>query len=183
MNHKIYLKNLSKAINEIDHNSIQKLIHFVKNTKNKNKKILTIGNGGSALTAQHFITDWNKSINLKTQKPFRGLSLVDNIGLITAYANDISYEDIFVEQLKNIYEKGDLLIAISGSGNSPNIVKAVQYCNSINGKSFSLIGYDGGKLKKISKNFIHINVNDMQIVEDIHLSIGHIVMRSILNEK
>ena len=183
MTPKIYLKKLSKSINEIDYNSIKKLINFINRARIKNKKILTMGNGGSALTAQHFITDWNKFINLKTQKPFRGLSLVDNIGIITAYANDLSYENIFVEQLKNIYEKGDLIIAISGSGNSQNIIKAVEYCNKINAKVFSLIGYDGGKLKKISKNFIHINVNDMQIVEDIHLSIGHIVMRSILNEK
>jgi D-sedoheptulose 7-phosphate isomerase len=183
MKPKVYLNNLSKAISEIDCNSIQKLISLVNKSRKNNKKILTIGNGGSALTAQHFITDWNKFINLKTLKPFRGLSLVDNIGIITAYANDISYEDIFVEQIKNIYEKGDLLIAISGSGNSHNIIKAVEYCNSINANVFSLIGYDGGKLKKISKNFIHININDMQIVEDIHLSIGHIVMKSILNEK
>jgi D-sedoheptulose 7-phosphate isomerase len=163
----------------IDIKSIENIIQIVKKKFIDQKKILTCGNGGSAYNASHFITDWNKFINQSTGKNFFGFSLNDNIGLMTAYANDLSYDDVFKGQLRNLMTKEDLLICVSGSGNSKNVIKAAEYANEIGADLVSLVGFDGGKLKKISKNFVHVPCNDMQICEDIHLMIGHMIMKSI----
>jgi D-sedoheptulose 7-phosphate isomerase len=96
-----------------------------------------------------------------------------------AYANDVSYEEIFVEQLKNFFNSGDVVIGISGSGNSANILKAVEYANKNNGITIALTGYNGGKLKTIAKYGIHVNIDDMQIVEDLHMVMDHLSMRII----
>lgn len=138
-----------------------------------------MGNGGSSLTALHFINDWNKSIFLSNQIPFRGRSLVDNVGLIMSYGNDIGFNDIFVEQLKNIMNVGDLVIAISGSGNSENIIRAVEYANLNGGSTLGLCGFDGGRLKRTAQQVFWVDVNDMQITEDIHAIFGHIVMQNL----
>lgn len=143
------------------------------------KKIITCGNGGSASTASHYITDWNKMINLATGIKFRGISLCDNVGLITAYANDISYDEVFAGQLKTIMDEGDLLVAISGSGNSPNVIKAVEYANSIGGDTLAIVGYDGGKVKELSKAAVWVESFDMQLCEDVHLMFGHLVMKTL----
>lgn len=143
------------------------------------KKIITCGNGGSAFTASHYITDWNKMVNLATGKKFRGISLCDNMGLITAYGNDISYDEVFAGQLKAIMDEGDLLVAISGSGNSPNVVKAVEYANSIGGDTLAVVGYDGGKVKELSQFAVWVESFDMQLCEDVHLMFGHMVMKTL----
>jgi D-sedoheptulose 7-phosphate isomerase len=143
------------------------------------RKIITCGNGGSAATASHYITDWNKMVNLATEKPFRGVSLCDNIGLLTAYGNDLSFDDIFVGQLKAIFSPGDLLIAISGSGNSTNVLKAVEYANANDGHTLAIVGYDGGKLKKIAKQSVWVPSFDMQLCEDVHMMFGHMVMKAL----
>ena len=138
-----------------------------------------MGKGGSGFTAQHFINDWNKSIFLSSGKQFRGRCLTENIGLITSYANDISYEDIFVEQLKNILEPEDLVIGISGSGNSENVLRAIDYSNKNGHPTIGLCGFDGGKLKQLAKYVVWVPINDMQISEDIHFTFGHLVMQSL----
>lgn len=147
------------------------------------KKIITCGNGGSAYTASHYITDWNKMANLATGRKFRGISLCDNIGLVTAYANDLSYDDIFAGQLKAIMDEGDLVIAVSGSGNSPNVLKAVEYANSAGGQTLAIVGYDGGKLKPLAQNSVWVPSFDMQLCEDIHLMFGHMVMKTLCKAK
>lgn len=143
------------------------------------KKIITCGNGGSASTASHYITDWNKMVNLATGRKFRGISLCDNIGLITAYANDVGYEEVFAGQLKALMDPGDLLVAISGSGNSPNVLKAVEYANSAGGETLAVVGYDGGKLMPMCTHSVLVPSFDMQICEDIHLMFGHMVMKTL----
>ena len=105
------------------------LVALVKDVWRNGKQIITLGNGGSSLTALHFINEWNKSMLMQGGLPFRGRSLIDNIGLVMSYANDITFHDIFVEQLKNILLPGDLVIAISGIGNSENVIRAVKYAN------------------------------------------------------
>lgn len=142
---------------------------------------MTLGNGGSSMTALHFITDWNKMVYLSSGKPFRGRSLVDNMGLVMAYGNDISFADIFAEQLKNLLQPGDLVIAISGSGNSENVIRAVDYANANGGITLGLCGYSGGKLKEKAQHSIWVERNDMQLCEDIHAMFGHIVMQSLCN--
>ncbi len=143
------------------------------------KKIITCGNGGSAYTASHYITDWNKMVNLTNNKKFYGISLCDNIGLITAFGNDISYDDIFLGQLKPILDEGDLLVAISGSGNSANVIKAVEYANLIKADTLAVVGYDGGNLKAVSKYCVLVPSFDMQLCEDCHLMFGHMVMKAL----
>jgi D-sedoheptulose 7-phosphate isomerase len=174
-----YLKKLIFTLRNIDQTSIDQAIKVIANTWRKGKQVITLGNGGSAITAQHYITDWNKMIPKATGKPFRGRTLVDNMGLVTAYANDISYADIFIEQLKNILEPGDLVIAISGSGNSENVLKAVQYANQNQAHSLAMCGYNGGKLKQYAHHVVHANINDMQISEDVHAMFCHIVMQTL----
>ena len=174
-----YFERHKQVMDTIDIKSIDNISQIIKKKFIEGKKILTCGNGGSAYNASHFITDWNKFIKLSTGKNFFGFSLNDNIGLITAYANDLSYDDVFKGQLKNLMNKDDLLICISGSGNSKNVVKAAEYANEIGADLVSLVGFDGGKLKKISKNFVHVLCEDMQICEDIHLMNGHMIMKSI----
>lgn len=163
----------------LDYSAFQAGIELIRSKFDSGKKIITCGNGGSASTASHYITDWNKMINLATGRKFRGFSLCDNIGAITAFANDLSYEDVFSGQLKSIMDEGDLLIAISGSGNSENVLRAVRYANENGGDTLAVVGYDGGKLLSLAKQNILVPVFDMQICEDIHLMFGHMVMKDI----
>jgi D-sedoheptulose 7-phosphate isomerase len=143
------------------------------------RQIITCGNGGSAYAASHFITDWNKMVNLATGRKFRGLSLCDNLGMVTAFANDASFDEIFVGQLRAILDTGDLVIAVSGSGNSPNVVKAVEYANGVGADTLALVGYDGGRLKQIATHVVWVPSFDMQLCEDVHLMFGHMVMKAL----
>ena len=174
-----YFKAHANLASKLDINMFNAGIDLIKKKFDDGKKIITCGNGGSASTASHYITDWNKMVNLATGKKFRGISLCDNIGLITAYGNDISYDEVFAGQLKAIMDEGDLLIAISGSGNSPNIVKAVEYANSISGDTLAVVGYDGGKVKELSGAAVWVESFDMQLCEDVHLMFGHMVMKTL----
>jgi len=177
-----YLDRLKSVLDAIDRDSIDHGVALVAQAWHSGKQIFTLGNGGSSITALHFIADWNKSVFMAGKLPFRGRSLVDNIGLVMAYGNDISFRDIFVEQLKNLLEPGDLVIAISGSGNSENVLRAVQYANENGAVTLGLCGYSGGKLKEIAQNHVWANVNDMQLSEDVHAIFGHIVMQSLCGE-
>jgi len=174
-----YIKKLSNLLGALDYQQIDDGVGLIENAWRGGSQVITLGNGGSALTALHFINDWNKSIFMNSGIPFKGRSLVDNIGLVMSYGNDISFEDIFIEQLKNVLNPGDLVIAISGSGNSENVIRAVQYANENGGKTLGLCGFDGGKLKKVAQHQLWVNVNDMQLVEDAHSIFGHIVMQRL----
>lgn len=174
-----YFKAHADLVTKLNIDMFQAGIDLIEKKFKESKKIITCGNGGSASTASHYITDWNKMINLSTGEKFRGISLCDNIGLITAYANDISYDEVFVGQLKSIMDKGDLLVAISGSGNSPNVIKAIEYANSIGGDTLAIVGYDGGKVMKLSKTAVWVKSFDMQLCEDVHLMFGHLVMKAL----
>ncbi len=174
-----YLAKLTKLLGELDQASIDRAIGLIGDAWRDGRQIITLGNGGSSLTALHFINDWNKSIFMQSRRPFRGRSLVDNIGLVMSYGNDISFQDIFVEQLKNVLLPGDLVIAISGSGNSENVIRAVKYANESGAVTLGLCGYNGGKLKELAQYSVWANANDMQLAEDVHAIFGHIVMQSL----
>ncbi len=174
-----YLAKLSRTMEQLDCAEMDHAITMIETAWRSGKQIITLGNGGSAMTALHMITDWNKSIYLKTQIPFRGRTLVDNMGLIMAYGNDLSFADIFAEQLKNILQSGDLVLAISGSGNSENVIRAVEYANQNQAVTLGLCGYSGGRLKEAAQHAVHVNVQDMQLAEDIHAIFGHIVMQKL----
>jgi len=143
------------------------------------KKIITCGNGGSAYTASHYVTDWNKMTNLATGKRFRGISLCDNIGLVTAFGNDIGYDEVFAGQLKTILDEGDLVVAISGSGNSASVVRAVEYANGAGADTLAIVGFDGGKLKPLAKCSVWVPSFDMQLCEELHVMFGHMVMKTL----
>ncbi|RWD37124.1 MAG: SIS domain-containing protein [Mesorhizobium sp.] len=174
-----YFKKLETVLASLDYQSFDNAVALVAQAQEDGKQIITLGNGGSSLTALHFITDWNKSVYLSTKRPFRGRTLVDNVGLTFAYANDVSFEDVFVEQLKNLLNEGDLVIAISGSGNSENVLRAVRYANDHGAVTLGLCGYGGGTLRQIAQHVVWVNVNDMQLSEDIHSSFGHVVMQRL----
>ncbi|MDP1711354.1 MAG: SIS domain-containing protein [Candidatus Nanopelagicaceae bacterium] len=174
-----YLEKLQTVLATLDRNQIDHAVDLVSTAWEKGRQIITLGNGGSSLTALHFINDWNKSIFLSSGKSFRGRCLVDNMGLVMSYSNDISFQDVFVEQLKNIMEPGDLVLALSGSGNSENVLRAVQYANEHGAVTLGLCGFSGGKLKDIAHYHVWAAVNDMQISEDVHAIFGHIVMQAL----
>jgi len=174
-----YITKLQKILGRLEYTKIDNAVNLIAQAWYDDKQIITLGNGGSSLTALHFINDWNKSIFIETGKPFRGRSLVDNVGLMMSYANDISFQDVFVEQLKNILTPGDLVIAISGSGNSENIIRAVKYANDNGAVTLGLCGFSGGKLKDIAQHVVWVDVGDMQLSEDVHSIFGHIVMQSL----
>lgn len=172
-----YYKKLMDTVGQLDFKAIDYAVSLIQQAWQERKQIICFGNGGSALTAQHFINDWNKSIYLSSGKPFRGRCLTENMGLITAYANDLSYQDIFVEQLKPLLEPGDLIIGISGSGNSENVLRAIAYGNKQGNMTIGLCGFNGGKLHQMAQHAILAPINDMQVSEDIHFTFGHIVMQ------
>jgi D-sedoheptulose 7-phosphate isomerase len=176
-----YLNKLSILLSQLDRLQIDNGVQVISDAWHAGKQIITLGNGGSSLTALHFINDWNKSIYMSSKKPFRGRSLVDNIGLVMSYANDISFQDVFVEQLKNILMPGDLVLAISGSGNSENVIRAVDYANKNGAVTLGLCGYRGGKLKQMAQHVVWADVDDMQLAEDSHAIFGHIVMQKLCN--
>jgi D-sedoheptulose 7-phosphate isomerase len=174
-----YTKRLSELLGRLDFATIDAGVDLIEKAWRDGKQIIALGNGGSSLTALHFINDWNKSVFLSGGIPFRGRSLVDNVGLIMSYANDISFEDVFAEQLKNILMPGDLVIALSGSGNSENVIRAVKYANQNGGVTLGLCGYRGGKLKEEAQHVIWVDADDMQLSEDVHFLFGHIVMQRL----
>ena len=172
-----YYKKLIKSIELLDFQSIDHAVNLIRAAWQDKKQIICFGNGGSALTAQHFINDWNKSVFLASGKPFRGRCLTENMGLVTAYANDVCYQDIFIEQLKNILEPGDLVIGISGSGNSPNIIKAIEQAKLRGAKTIGLLGFTtGGKAKSLVDYEITVQNDHYGRIEDIHSIIQHIII-------
>jgi D-sedoheptulose 7-phosphate isomerase len=174
-----YLAAHTMLAGKLDEGAFQAGVDLVRRTFDAGKQIITCGNGGSAYAASHYVTDWNKMVNLATGRKFRGISLCDNIGIVTAFANDVSYDQVFAGQLRAILEPGDLVIAVSGSGNSKNVVNAVEYANEAGAETLAVVGYDGGTLKMIAKHSVWVPSFDMQLCEDVHLMFGHMVMKSL----
>ena len=172
-----YLNELKDVLATIPLDRFEEMLYAMIRTYNNGNLIFIMGNGGSGATASHLAGDINKGVSSGLAKRFRVICLNDNIPTILAYANDNSYDDIFVEQLKNFLNSGDLVIGISGSGNSANVIKAFQYANGGGAMSIAMTGFDGGKLAKIAKIPIVIPVSDMQKVEDIHLILSHMIMQ------
>jgi len=174
-----YIKEHNSVIESLIHQEVQDAISLIKVTIEKGKRVAVCGNGGSAMAASHYITDWNKMVYTHTGVRFNGICLSDNIGLMTAYSNDFSYNEVFSEQVKNLLHEDDLLITLSGSGNSKNVVKATNVANEMKVNTLTICGYDGGKLKQVSKNSVWIRSNDMQLCEDAQTVFGHMVMKSL----
>ena len=172
-----YIEYLSSLFSESSLEEIDKIVSIFEKARENEKIIFIIGNGGSAATASHMSEDLSKGTYAKGKKPFKTISLTDNTSYITALANDEGYENVFLGQLKCLLKKDDVVVSISASGNSPNLIKAVKYANSKGAITVGIIGFDGGKLKELCKqNFIVKTDKGMYgPVEDTHLIVGHII--------
>ena len=183
---KEYLADIKRLLDSIEENLINKMDKLasilIKARENKNT-IFIMGNGGSASTASHFVSDLSKGTIVEGFPRFKAVALTDNMPNMLAWANDIGYEEIFVEQLKNLLESGDVIIGISVSGNSANIIKAIEYANRNGGLTIGLSGCDGGKLLKCAQENIHVPSFYVQRVEDIHLLIEHLLTSLIREEQ
>lgn len=178
-----YFSSISSTLKNLDKGNVTNFVKTLLETYRQDKVIYIFGNGGSAATASHFCGDLVKGASYGLEKRFKAVCLNDNIPAMMSIANDISYNHIFVEQLKNFLQKDDLVIGISGSGNSENVVRALEYARGKGAKTVAICGYQGGKINEISDISIHAKVDDMEISEDIHnLVIIHCVKRMLTTE-
>src|SRR5205823_15114599 len=160
-----YKTALQETISKIDTVKVEQAIEWFDEARAQSKHIFVCGNGGSASTASHFACDMVKGASFQRDSRFRIMALTDSLPTLTAYSNDVSYECVFVEQLKNFAQTGDLLIAVSGSGNSPNVLRAVEYANSIGCRTIGLSGRDGGQLGKIAQLNLQVSHPHMGRIE------------------
>lgn len=165
-----------EILKKLDAEQINAALNLLDETRQKKGRIYICGNGGSAATASHFQNDFNKGVSEYIEVPFRFHCLNDNVATLMAIANDIGYEEVFRFQLRNNLEENDVLVAISGSGNSPNVLRAVEYAKEHGCKIIGLTGFSGGKLKELSDISLHAPVNSMQVTEDIHMIFDHLIM-------
>ena len=172
-----YLDRLKVLLGKSSLEQIVEVTGKILDVYKRDRSIFVMGNGGSGATASHFACDLNKGVSFGLKKRFRVICLNDNLPIMLAYANDLSYPDIFVEQLKNFLKAGDVVIGISGSGNSDNILRAFEYANSKKTVTIGISGFDGGRLALLSKISLVVKSNDMQQIEDVHLAVTHIIMQ------
>lgn len=165
-----------ETLNKLDIDAINDALNLILETHENHKRVFVFGNGGSSATASHFYNDFVKGLSEDIANKFRFHCLNDNIPTVMAIANDIGFEEIFRYQLRGVIEPGDIVLAISGSGNSENIVNAVEYAKSQGNKIIGLTGYLGGKLMELSDISLHAPVNSMQVTEDIHMIFDHLMM-------
>ncbi len=170
-----YLENLRKTVSALDPVSIGRAVHLLKEARDNGRMVFVCGNGGSAAIASQLVVDMVKGASYGHQARFRMMSLTDNIGTITAYANDVDYDCVFVEQLRNFAQAGDVLLAISGSGNSRNVLRAVEYANSIGCRTIALTRAGGGALKDIAALILPVESSHMGRLEDCFFVMTHIL--------
>jgi D-sedoheptulose 7-phosphate isomerase len=180
-----YISRLQAELARVSLAELQQWADLVYGAWESNRWVFIFGNGGSGTTASHMSEDLGKStlrpsdLGDESKKRLKVLSLTDNAGWIMAVGNDLAYDQIFVQQLMNYGSEGDLAIAISGSGNSPNVLHAVDWANRHGVATFGLTGYSGGKLKQMARYNLHVPLDDMGMVESIHLCLFHWVLNDV----
>lgn len=172
-----YLARVRELLDELPEQS-DRFIDILYRAFEEGRTVFLAGNGGSAAAASHFGQDLAKGTlpSMEATRRFRVIPLTDNIGYITALANDEGYESIFEQQLRGLAAAGDLLVAISGSGNSPNVLRAVEYARSIGMTTVGVTGFDGGKLRRMADESVHVPVHDMGMCEALHGVVFHAAM-------
>lgn len=170
-----YKTRLLNALDTLDLTSVEQAIQWFREARDQDRQVFVAGNGGSAATASHFVCDMIKGASYQRDRRFRILALNDNTSTITAYANDVGYDSVFAEQLRNFARPGDLYLAISGSGNSPNVVRAMEYANQAGCRTIALTGRDGGKLGSLAQLHIHVAEPHMGRIEDAHHIVCHMI--------
>jgi D-sedoheptulose 7-phosphate isomerase len=178
MDFKNYKNSIKGVMDTLNVSEIEKLIELLLEAYLNDKFVFVIGNGGSAANASHLAQDLAKGTRSRLDQPKRikALSLTDNLPFITAQGNDEGYDTIFEQQLRTFASAGDLLLAISGSGNSPNIIKAIEWANNEGLTTIGITGFDGGKLRKIAHHSVNVVLNDMCTSESIHSIIFHYII-------
>lgn len=172
---KNYLKNLKETIDEISLDELQDVTDAIEAAYRQGKQIFIFGNGGSASTASHFACDLGKGTAIKGKPRFKVMSLNDNVALMTAIGNDLGFEALFAEQLENLLQEGDVVILISGSGKSENLLRAARLANSKGAITIGLLGFGGGDLKKLVKKHITLRCNQYELVEPVHIVLEHLI--------
>jgi len=173
-----YFNYLSRLLDDIDTEAIADFVDELEAARKQQNTIFIVGNGGSAATASHMANDFGIGAgNSKDEVPLRALSLTDNVAGMTAIANDFGYDELFVYQLRAHYRPGDRLVAISASGNSPNVIAAAEWIKKRRGTVIGLVGFDGGKLKEYCDILIHIRTpkGEYGPVEDVHMILDHLI--------
>jgi D-sedoheptulose 7-phosphate isomerase len=176
-----YFNRLTDTLDRLDLDAIGRLADLLLQTREEGRSIFIFGNGGSGATASHVTGDFLKGVSYQMDKRFRVHCLNDNISGLMAISNDLSYEEIFIEQLKAFLHKDDVVIGISGSGNSANVVKALQYADENGAHTVAFCGFKGGKVKDIARLLIHAPINDMEVTEDVHIIIFHALKQALIH--
>jgi len=182
-----YLARIKRILDDMNSSGlaekINAIVDILLKARAKKRTIFTMGNGGSASTASHFVGDLSKGTIVEGYPRFKVVALTDNIPNMLAWGNDSCYADIFVEQLKNLLEPGDVVVGISGSGNSENVIRAIEYANSHNAITIGWSGFAGGKLNELAQISLVVPSNYMQRIEDIHLLLEHLITSLIREEQ
>lgn len=183
MSFKNYTEKMNEVLNNFDDTQIEQFISLIMSAFKNEKTIFVIGNGGSAANASHLAQDLSKGTrkHVEQTKRIRAMSLTDNVSFITALGNDDGYDTVFEQQLRTFAKEGDYLIAISGSGNSPNIIRVVEWANDNGIITIGVTGFNGGKLKTINNYSLHTELNDMGMVEAIHGVVFHYIIAELYN--
>jgi D-sedoheptulose 7-phosphate isomerase len=180
-----YVERLQQELGRIDRAALERWADLIYGAWEQGRFVFILGNGGSGCTASHMCEDLGKStlpeaaLHDESRRRLKVLSLTDNVGWIMAVGNDLAYDQIFVQQLMNFGSAGDVVIAISGSGNSPNVLRAVDWANRQGLITFGLTGYHGGQLKQVQQDGLHVELDDMGMVESIHLCLFHWVLNDV----
>ena len=171
-----YIDHEVETLRALDKDAINDALNLLLETMEKGNIVFVFGNGGSSATASHFQNDFNKGVSEHTEKKFNFLCLNDNVATVMAVANDIGFEEVFRFQLRGHIKPGDVVLAISGSGNSKNVINAVEYAKEQGCRVIGLTGFGGGKLRQLADVSLHAPINSMQITEDIHMIFDHLMM-------
>lgn len=174
-----YAQKLAQYVSSFDWSSVAKLAEMVETARTQRRQVFLCGNGGSAANALHIANDFTAAMFKGTRNAIRANALPANVGVLSCIGNDLSYEVIFSQQLRVLAEPGDLLIVLSGSGNSPNILAVLDEAKAQGVTSVAILGFDGGKALGKADHVVHFALNDMQIVEDLQIIVGHMIMRHI----
>jgi D-sedoheptulose 7-phosphate isomerase len=174
-----YFNQLASLLETLPRDAIDRAEEALRSAWRDGRTVFLLGNGGSAATASHLVCDFAKGLVADGRPRMRALALTDSVPLITAYANDISYECVFAEQLAGLVQPGDVVVAISGSGNSPNVLAAVRTANELGAVTVGLSGYAGGKLASLVSLPVVVRSDNMQMIEDAHMIIGHALFTAL----
>jgi D-sedoheptulose 7-phosphate isomerase len=177
-----YRANLQNALAKVDLAKVDQAIEWLREVRDAGGQVFACGNGGSAATPSHFVCDMVKGASYQRAKRFKVIALTDNLATLTAYANDVSYADVFVEPLKNFLAPGDLLLGVSGSGNSENVLRAFAYANEHGARTIALTGRDGGKLGKLAQLQLNVPVQHMGLIEDVHMFLCHMIAYRFMDD-